>query len=379
MRAIPTFLSIVLVAACHEASSAPAPLTPSTVPVVAVPSASAVASSPTPVAPSASASAPAPPTRGSYAPLPRVVACDACTWKGTGCIEGSTKKCALDPDAWWEIRVGRARPALASQPDDVVCVADACAKTTKAKVRGFTVLAPEKPGAATVAISTTQLVGLEQVNVGAGGRSTPAVVVPTLAVGAALFRDGVTFRNADGDEAWVSIAPGKPPSPLPESPVTVDPPESPQSAAAPQDFARARALAAKAKAIDARLADYRRKTVLTHRRSGFEVRLVAFYDGAALVKVVGEFPYIPPLVDTSYYFDAGRLIVEHSIISGMPNEAGESLTVVQTAFIDERGIFWDTSPEFVPKKIAPRDGAALLREITKALADPNYHVADETL
>lgn len=335
-------------------------------------------------APAASAPATAAPVEPGalppYEPLPQVTACAACPWPGTGCAPGSDKECALDPKAWWQVRVERVKPAHGPLQEETFCVVGtsggrACGKTTKQRRQGFLVLGPDEPGTETAALSTPELLGLELVHLTTQVRGTPAVVVSPLQVGEALFKKGVLLRDADGEEAWLLLSPGKAPSsPAPPLPALAPRPDG-ASTRDPSTFARAQELARKAEAIDARIAGYRREVTLSHRRGGGEVFVFAYFDGGKMVKAVVQVPYRPPTVETSYYFEQDRLFASRSVVSG----TGDGTRSVRATFHDEKGPFWTETPSSGAEKPEAASASTIFGDLRSALKDPAYRIEDENL
>jgi hypothetical protein len=257
----------------------------------------------------------------------------------------------------------------------------ACGRTDAKKVIGWATLWPSNPELGATVLSTAELLGLAPPSISIAGRATPAVVAPTLVVNEALFSKGVALRHADKDEVWVSVKPAKAPVALPAPLRPLMPQPGALSAREPAAFAEAQALAGKAAAIDARVAGSRRDAALTHGASGFEVRLLVFFDGATIVKVLAELahPYAPPMAHKAYWFERERLLARQSILHGFDEKTGDPTLEATTTFYDDKGELWSDRPTFDPKKRVSMDTAVLAREIKKALRDPAHRVADDTL
>ena len=98
--------------------------------------------------------------------------------------------------------------------------------------------------------------------------------------------------------------------------------------------------------------------------------------------ILTQHPYLPPLVDTAFYFENERLILVRSSTSQLANEQGEPVSQYDTSYYDERGLVWVDDPEFDPAKLnrssLVADGS-LVSEVKKALKDPDYHLAEDVL
>ncbi len=380
----------LLLAAC--AAPVPAELGPHTQ------SPSVSASTPgTPSAPESDASASAEPgagpnrlgKRSDYSPLPDIEPCSACPWPGTGCTVGGDKRCALDKAAYWKVWPERVKPAAPIDPMGSFCISGAAGQTgcgvpSSNKATGFTSLTPESPAQRFALLSSEELLGVYAFTVSSPSRGVLGVVTPSLKVDAALFArgGGALISNSDGDLIQVGIELAPPPPELPARMPSLLPQRGLAAARSPEQFQKAVEIANKARAIDANLGDLGRQAALTHRRSGFEIRLVAFFRGDMLVKLLTQHPYLPPLVDTAFYFENERLILVRSSASQLTNEQGEPVTQYDTSYYDERGLVWLDDPAFDPTKLnrssLVADGS-LVSEVKKALKDPDYHLAEDVL
>jgi hypothetical protein len=328
--------------------------------------------------------------RSVYAPLPDIEACSACPWPGTGCTVGGDKRCALDKAAYWKVWPERVKPAEPIGTMGSFCISGAAGQTgcgvpSSNKAAGFTSLTPESPSQRFALLSSEELLGVYAFTVTSYGRGVLGVVTPSLKVDAALFaRDGgALVSNSDGDLIQVGIELAQPPPELPARMPSLFPQRGLASARSPELFQKAVEIANKARAIDANLGDLRRQAALTHRRSGFEIRLVAFFRGDKLVKLLTQHPYLPPLVDMAFYFENEQLIlVRTSTFTFATDEQGEPEVLYDTSYRDERGLVWCDDPTFDPTALTRNSlvaGGSLVSEVKKALKDPDYHLAEDVL
>lgn len=357
-----------------SARPAPVPVAVTHSASVAAPAASASTST------SASASAvPAPPIV-PYAPLPAVTACAACTWKGTGCVEGR-KGCALDPAMRWKLQLVAVRAATSSGMDGAglgpVALQEESAGKAPPKPKGT--WRTLEPAGTTLTVTTAELVGLEEMALHADARS-PLAAATRIDVGAALFRDGLTFRNADGDEGRARITADEAATLLPRvaRPSPLPWPHDLRQVTRPAAYAHAVAVAKKAIAIDEQLATYRREMALTHRPSGFELQLVGFFVGARLVRLSVLAPYTPPTALLTHYFDDGELILTRSTLIGVTDERGAMGTTFETVMFASGVPVWSPDMAFDPPTALPPKGKK--RDDTakwlRALREPTFHIDD---
>ncbi|MBK6520551.1 MAG: hypothetical protein IPG04_42120 [Polyangiaceae bacterium] len=332
-------------------SSASAPATPSSAPV------------------GSAAAPPAPPPdspRGEYQPLPKITACDACRRPGTGCVEGTTATCALDPGAWWSIEVDRHKgtPVAESMP---VCLFGACGTLGDKKEAGWVVLSDLKGATVTTAV----LLGLDPFEV--DDLRVSALQGP-LKIDDAFFDKGVAGIDSTGQELRLKLKLGQSPASARKPLQTLSPKKTTLAEKHASAFAKAEEIARLAASIDAKISAYRRVPGHTYRASGFGIPLMGFYDGSTLVKVAAILPYTPPTIMATYYFDKGRLVLERAHANDAFNDKGEQYEMLTTSFYDGDKPIWADTPEFDPAKAEPRDTKKVAEDLDKALKDPKHRV-----
>lgn len=366
------WLLLLLASACSSPSGESAPsakalsAAPRSASARPAPAASSAASTAAPT--SSSPTPPAPPVapQSAYAPLPKVVACDACKRPGTGCVTGTTDTCALDPEAYWSIEVDRFKgtPIAEGMP---VCFLGACGSLSEKKEGAWTLLSEAK--AATV--STAALLGLAPFEL---SELKVSALEGPVRVDEALFDAGVVGSDSAGQVFRLKLKPGQKPSDAPAALVTLSPAKTPLAEKHPAAFAKAEQIAKLAAGIDAKLATYKRALVHTYRASGFGIPMVGFYDGATLVKVAAILPYTPPTLMSSYYFDQGRLVLERGHAYDFFDDQGNQREQVSTGYYEGDQLVWSDQAEFDPLKSEPRDTRHVADDLTKAFKDAKHRV-----